>query len=122
MSKVVLDMDGVVVRTKRVSHLPFGWLWIGVLFGHWVFLFFPAKIPRSFFQQHSVYVVSHRPRFCWWVTRLWFLVRRYPVKGVYCIGLKGDKEVLINRIDPETIIDDRFGEIFGGRKAIDLDV
>jgi hypothetical protein len=107
MQKIVLDMDGVIVGTKRVSHYPDKMIWILILLFHWCLLFLPSRFSRSFFKRHKVYVISNRPRFCEWVTKLWFKVRKYPVESVHCLGFHGDKDTLAKNIGPDMIIDDK---------------
>lgn len=110
--RVILDMDGIVVDTKSVSNYPNSLLYIAIFLFHWILLFLPARIPRSYFKKHRVFVISKRPRFCKWVTSLWFKIRNYPVEEIHCIGFKGDKNLLAKRINPNIIIDDKIEKNF----------
>lgn len=113
MKKIILDMDGVVVATKRISHYPGCLIFLAVVFFHWLFLLFPARIQKNLFEEHRVIIVSKRPAFCKWVTVLWFKIRGYPVEAVHCVGLNGDKKEIAERIDPDIIIDDRMNQNYG---------
>lgn len=120
---VILDMDGVVVKTKRgISQYPNWLVLILLFFSHWAFIFFPANLSREYFKDKIVYIVSKRPRFCKWATILWFKIRRFPVQGVYCIGINGDKRNIAERIDPDEVVDDKKENFIGCRFIVKKEV
>ncbi len=116
MKKIVLDMDRVVVKVIWYPQVPYTLLNILIFLFHWSFIFFPSiieKSQQSLFENNRVVIVSKRPWFCFWITKLWFIIRRLKVERIYCIGLKGDKNKIINKEVPiSAVIDDKAEENF----------
>jgi len=100
-----LDFDGVIARELAIPK------WLPVFLIRLMLAFAPEmaglEVARRLGQRHRLVVVTSRPVECAFVTRLWLRLHRVPFAALHCVGLAGDKVLVLRKEQVEVYFDDK---------------
>lgn len=103
-----LDFDGVLCKDRKLS--------LGIFY---LFVFLPkekgTEIVRLIGGKCELIVITSRPRFFEWISRLWFILHRIPIRKIYHVG-NGDKTPILLRERVDVFFDNNMRHIEAARK------